>query len=219
MERHWTDRLSEYLDGELGEAEHAEAERHLVGCAECSGVLADLEAVARSAGLLPDEAPAHDLWPGIRDRLEPRAVPARSRDVIPLSPRGRLLVSIPQLIAAGLALMVVSGAAVWIALGGAGAGPASTGAPMALEAQGPDHVVLAAYQPVLAELEAEYEQRRNELDPETIQVVERNLAIIDEAVREARDALAADPGSTFLYGRLAEAMRWRVTVLREAASI
>ena len=45
----WTDRLSEYLDDELPPRERAELERHLLGCAECSGTLAELRQLQGSA--------------------------------------------------------------------------------------------------------------------------------------------------------------------------
>ena len=68
-------------------------------------------------------------------------------------------------------------------------------------------------------LEAEFELRRAVLDPATIQVVERNLAIIDGAIAESRRALEADPSSGFLNGYLAEAMRRKVDLLRQATRI
>jgi hypothetical protein len=135
--------------------------------------------------------------------------------------RRRLMVTVPQLLAAGLAVGVLSAAGAWAALGGPGgtgsrAGP---GASAAVTTALPTDVVLAAYQPGMAELEAEYQRRRDELDPETIRVVERSLAIIDAAILEASEALAADPSSGFLNGRLADAVRMRMTLLRQASSI
>jgi hypothetical protein len=216
IEGHWTDRLSEYVDGELAPADRAAAERHLARCAECADVLADLRALTTSAGLLPDVAPERDLWPGIRDRLSPRgAVSAERARVIPLASRRRVVLSVPQLIAAGLALMLFSATGVWLAMGGgSGVEPALATA----SAARPD-VVLAAYDPAMADLEAEYERRRDQLDPETILVVERNLAIIDVAIQEAREALATDPSSGFLNAHLAETVRRRMNLLREVASI
>ena len=36
-------------------------------------------------------------------------------------------------------------------------------------------------------------EQRDELDPRTVMVIERNLAAIDEAIRQARAALESDP--------------------------
>jgi anti-sigma factor RsiW len=215
IEEHWTERLSEYLDGELEPGERAAAEGHLSRCAECADVLADLRAVMATTALLPDTPPERDLWPGIRERLTGR-VPeaAASPRVIALASRRRVVLSVPQLIAAGLALMLVSAAGMWITLGGA---PPDQ-APVA-EAAWHSDVVLTAYEPAMADLEAEYLSRRELLEPETILVVERNLALIDAAIQEARDALAADPSNGFLNGHLAETVRRRMSLLRQVASI
>jgi hypothetical protein len=237
-EGHWTDRLSEYLDGELGPEERAAAERHLAGCPACAGVLEELGAVVAEARTLPDAAPARDLWPGIQARLAPRAEDGadmvagagaraggpgetgRGR-VIPLAWRRRLVVSVPQLLAAGIAVAVLSAGAVWMVLGGSAgpAGPAGARLAGATVAPTPSDVMLAAYEPAMVTLESEYERRRDELDPETILVVEKNLAIIDAAIEEARRALAEDPASGYLQGHLADAVRQRMNLLRQAASI
>src|SRR6476646_614394 len=65
MTDRWTDRLSEYLDGDLPDNERVALEAHLQECAECPGVLADLrQVVSRAHGLQP-LMPAQDLWPAI----------------------------------------------------------------------------------------------------------------------------------------------------------
>jgi hypothetical protein len=227
---HETDRLSEYLDGGLSADERAEVARHLAACDDCAGVLNELRAVAANAAALPDVPPARDLWPGIQARLAPRrglesaasrGAGALGTPVTRLWSRRRLTVTVPQLLAAGLAVGMLSAGSAWALLdrpSGAGtlAGPAPS---EQTTVPAPSDAVLAAYQPGMAELEAEYERRRGELDPETIRVVERSLAMIDTAIREASEALAADPSSGFLNGRLADAVRMRMTLLRQASSI
>jgi hypothetical protein len=216
---HWTDRLSEYIDGELSLDEQAAADRHLAACPECAALAEELSAVVRAAGTLPVMEPARDLWPTIRARLHGRGLARRPQasmgtGVVSLLARRRLAFSVPQLAAAALAVSLLSGAGAW-ALLRAPDHPATAIA----ELSSPSDVVLAAYEPAMDALEAEYAARRGELEPETILVVERNLAIIDAAIREARDALAADPSSGFLNAHLADAVRRRMNLLREVASI
>ena len=43
MSTHWTDRLSEYQDGELSPAEHAACDAHLAECEMCRTVLRELQ--------------------------------------------------------------------------------------------------------------------------------------------------------------------------------
>ncbi len=60
-------------------------------------------------------------------------------------------------------------------------------------------------------------ERRSELEPETVKVVEDNLAIIDAAVAQARAAVARDPASGFLNERLENALHKKVQLLRTVA--
>ncbi len=218
MSEHVTERLSAYLDGDLDAPDREAVERHLAVCRECSAVLEDLGRVTRAAGALEDREPATDLWPGIAGRLEsrPRIVPI---DAARLRAHRRFSFTMPQLAAAAIALIVLSAAAVWwgsprpgdVALDrpAVGSAPETTGIPVSLEAD-------PAYSDALTDLERAFEASRDRLDPSTVATVERNLAIIDEAIRQTVEALKADPGSTFLYDHLERSRRQKLDVLRQA---
>jgi hypothetical protein len=62
-------------------------------------------------------------------------------------------------------------------------------------------------------------EQRDELDPRTVMVIERNLAAIDEAIRQARAALDSDPANTFLNSHLADARRRKIDLLRHATTL
>lgn len=69
------------------------------------------------------------------------------------------------------------------------------------------------------QLQVLLDTRRGNLEPETVRVVEENLAIIDAAVNQARQAVARDPGSGFLNERLESALQKKVQLLRTVALI
>ena len=126
----WTDRLSDYLDGGLEPAEREALESHLQTCAVCATTLDDLrEVVARSKTLENPASPA-ELWAGIVARIEDEEA-ARKAPVDIRSHRRfidrRFSISLPQALAAGLALVFLSGAGVWLALRGPGVTPAPGG--------------------------------------------------------------------------------------------
>jgi anti-sigma factor RsiW len=116
MNDHWIDRLSEYLDGELPDNERVALEAHLGDCDRCSTTLNDLQRVVRRAQALSPMTPVNDLWPAIARRIG--ATPPQSDAVIDLASRRertrRWAFSLPQLAAASIALMTLSGGAVWL---------------------------------------------------------------------------------------------------------
>jgi anti-sigma factor RsiW len=223
----WTDRLSEYLDGELGSEEQAAIERHLTACPTCRAVLADLRQVVARAGTLADSTiPPADLWPGISAQIAASA--ERARTVTPI--RRRRVFSLPQLAAAAIAAAVASGGLAWWAANHAAAGVSAR--PIAMQpAPAPTSTELPAgvrpaalaaepkYDAAVADLERVLAQGRGTLDPKTVQVVEQNLARIDKAIADARRALAADPNNADLIAHLARTMRWKIDLLRQAAGL
>ena len=75
----------------------------------------------------------------------------------------------------------------------------------------------AALAPEIEQLQDVLQQRRGQLDPSTVKIVEDNLALIDAAVKQARAALQRDPASGFLTERLDNALQKKVELLRTVA--
>lgn len=212
------DRLSEYLDGELSPAAHLEVERHLVDCASCRETLVELRAVVARAAALTDDRPDANLWPAIEERIARDARPA-------VSPFARAVMrrvsfTLPQLAAAALALMVLSGGVVWIARSG---DPRADFDPVS--AEGPRTAVAPVsftdphYDAAVADLEAVLAEQRGRLDPETVRVVEANLAAIDAAIAQSREALAKDPANMYLNNHLASARQRKLALLRRVTAL
>jgi anti-sigma factor RsiW len=247
MTDRWTDRLSDYVDGELSPAEREEMEKHLFTCAECTAVLEEIRSVIARARALDERPPGHDLWPAIAARIGAGS----AAELVELSsgrPSKRLrdrrfAFSLPQLAAACLALIALSGAAAWLARGGlsapAGTAPSQValrdsilpdsgtvppdnggaGARFASTATSPLKFGEPQYDRAVADLERALREGRGRLDPTTVKVVEHNLRTIDRAIEQARLALAADPGSAYLNAHLAETMRRKLELLRRANEI
>lgn len=212
----WVDRLSEYLDRELAPADVRMLEAHLTNCAKCQAVLADLRRVVGHAHALDDRPPVTDLWPGIAESIgtaSPRAARAARR---------RFAFSVPQLLAASLVLMIVSGGTVWYGTRHAGASSSVDQIPSTIPAIGSPVAWTndAPYATAIAQLDSALDEGRKagRLDTTTIRVLEHNLTIIDSAIAQARRALLADPGSAYLNAHLAETMQRKLQLLRGAAS-
>ncbi len=217
MSDRWMERLSEYLDGELPEAERAALETHLATCSDCPVVLADLRRVAARVRSMAVQAPGRDLWPGIASRIG--ATPLRARPI-----GRRWSFSLPQLAAAAVALMTLSGGAVWLTRSNVSA-PATV--PIAAsESPGTTPAAIHAsrsaaqsYAAAVADLEQVLAGGRGQLDSTTVRVIEQNLAVIDRAIAQAQQALNADPANLYLNTHLAETMRRKLDLLRQAATL
>ena len=223
MNDRWTEKLSEYLDGELSVAERQELEAHLTSCEECAAMLERLRRVVTRAQDLEDRPPAGDLWSGIAERIG--AASAEDADIADLAGRRRrkeasrgrrLTFSLPQLAAASIALMVFSAGTAWLASRAASpavdvAGVAGTSSDASFTA--------SSYDAAIAELEQVIGESRDRLDTTTVRVIEENLLIIDQAIAQARRALEQDPASDYLNEHLAATMRQKLEFLRRAAQL
>jgi len=210
MNDQWTNRLSEYLDGELDSTERASLEAHLATCGHCYATLGDLRQVVARAKSLEDSSPTTDLWTGIAREIRREQAPVRRDRLV----RRRFSLTVGQLLAASIALVLLSGGSAWLALQQR---PTNTAEPAAVTQSGPN-TRLAGWtgstDVAIAELQAALVQNEKRLDSSTVRIVRKNLAIINRAIAEARIALRNDPGNAYLNLHLADTMRRKVELLR-----
>lgn len=211
MNTNWTDRLSEYLDGELSVDEAERLESRLAAEPRLRALLEELRAVKRTASAWPDfEAPA-ELWRGVRGRIESAGASAAPSESA--ARRRRLMFTLPQLAAAaGVVLLLGFGIGRMSDSALEPAGGESTTA-VAETAAGP------RYPQFVADLEGRLGAGRDVLDPGTIRVIERSLATIDSAIVQARTALEADPNNVYLNQHLASARAKKLRLLEDATTL
>ena len=210
----WTNRLSEYVDGDLPERDRATLEAHLPTCAECRATLDELRRVVARAQTLDDRSPTADLWPAIARHVGVVSLDARRA-------RRRLSFTVPQLAAAAVVLALLSGASAWLLLRRPDAGPPSqsTTTPTPILTNAGTYEANPRYAAAVANLERVLAQGRGRLDTATVRVIAKNLGIIDRAIRDAQSALAADPANSYLNLHLAQEMRRKLELLRQAAAL
>ena len=212
MDAHPTELLSEYLDDELEPAGRARVQAHLAHCQECRDTLEELRRVVARAQALDDQAVSRELWPGIAALI----------GAGPIVTRRRWSFSMPQLIAAGIALMLLSGGSVAWWLKGQGQGPGTPPAPATMAASVTPRLAAAAdseYRTAVVDLERILRTERSRLDSATVRVLEEKLAIIDRAITEAEQALLADPRNPYLSGHLAQTRLRKLDLLRRAVHL
>jgi hypothetical protein len=140
--------------------------------------------------------PERDLWSGIEPRLG--ATPTRRLGLRERVPRLAIQV------AAAIALLLL-GAALSTAW-------QRRSSPAGFAAE------QTRYNAASAALAERLAREPGALSPDTREVVQRNLAIVDAAIREAEAALASDPGNTSLEQMLIARYEQRLALLRRATA-
>ncbi len=189
------ERLVSYPMSPLSAEERRSIDEHTSRCADCR---ADYQAAsivgARVAGLDRDIQPPSDLWTGIAPRL--RAY------------RGRIEQPLWRMAAAAVLLIAVSSTVTWMLMK----------AP-AREARATFQSLEADYARSTLELTTLYAATRSTMTPATRAVVERNLAVIERALGEAREALRGDPLNSALEAIVATAYRRKIEFLERATTL
>ncbi|HEX2078286.1 MAG TPA: zf-HC2 domain-containing protein [Longimicrobium sp.] len=226
--------LDDFVSGELEPREEREVRRHLMQCESCRAEEQALRALLDEAAALPDEVmPDDDLWQKIAPRLQARAAVAaeteRTPEVRVIGPRPVRPLPWWMLAAASIALVIVT-SLVTLRFAGRGAEPVlatqTAQPPRTGATAGGTPTALAAFRPAeqeyekaITELQAALQARRGQLAPQTVATIEANLRIIDQAIRESRAALAADPNRPELAEMLSDAYDTKLDVLRQAVSL
>jgi hypothetical protein len=234
----FTDRLSEYLDGDLGPEDARRVEAHLHECETCARTLEELRGVVASANTVTDRAVPEDLWPGIAARIRSgasAAAPGQSVEataagtVIPWR-RRRIALSIPQLAAAAILLVALTGGTAWLAgpaalpnapiigaAGGPGAGPGPAGVIPVADTESGSAAV--RYAIAIDELEQALFEPDAPLPPSTEAKIRNSLRTIDRAIEDALRALEEVPTDGYLRQHLTATMRRKVDFLRRTTRL
>ena len=214
--------LHDRIDGALPPADAAVLAAHLATCASCRDLEADLVLVRDAAASLERPIVPAASWTARAARLEQEkliaaAAPARAPW------RGYAWMALAATLLAGIATALA-----WRAGESpraprpfaAATAPASTdgnaGAAKAVEAIEIELRLAAEhYEKAIGALERLAAEDRTRLDPAVAQVVERNLALIDRAIADSRNALQGQPGSLVAQESLFDAYRQKVALLQD----
>ena len=226
--------LSDHLDGDLTPPAERELEQHLLGCEECRITLAELRLVKERARALVDPLAPDDLWAGIASRIgtagttsapSTRSATTLSPKVVALPQRRHFMWQLPQLVAAGFLVFLLGAAAAYFAFQqGVRRGASDSlalGDSSLTTAPGMGSVRLASFDAAkvegeIAELQTVLQRGRGRLDPRTIQVLEHNLQVIQQATEEAKKALAADPANRDLNEYFAGNVQRKLDLMKRA---
>ena len=227
MENRWMDRVSDFVDGELDPTQRALFEGRMAEDEELRRAVLEIESmVGRAASLGPIE-PTRDLWPAIKAGITAASsapTPVRRPGAPAPRPQAGRRAAV---IAAGLAVMVVSASAGWWLRDLGEPLPRSVASIDQPVAPRPAADMAAAnfadQEERLAEsigdLEAVLQQYGDHLDPDTREAILQNLELIDAAIADAHRALEEDPNSDYLHSHIASSMERKVRLLEDATRL
>ena len=202
------DQLGEYIDGTLSAEQQRTVEAHLAICSACRERRDRLASLVGAARALPEEVePPAELWNDVRARIQPR--PIRTRQLWMLAAAAIVLVAVSSAVTALIVRRPTSVVRPSVAP------QAAVVAPLPPAARAVD----ADYAGAIRALNETLAENRHRLDPATIAKVEASLQVIDHAIDEARQALAADPSNLTILDLLASNYERKVELLRRANAL
>jgi anti-sigma factor RsiW len=214
--------IGDYVDGTLDASSVARVESHLRHCRSCQAIVQDLRTMRGATRSLEPQIPPAYLWPRIGAAIE---ADARQRSIRRLFSFGAIPLQ-PALSAAAMVMVLAGG--VWVSWRSVATGDrvsvtTSRTTSDAVAALVPvDEQMQDAeqhYTRVIASLEQIAKTERTTLDTPVAAVVDQNLAVLDQAIGESRDALQKEPSSELAQQSLFEALRSKVALLQDTIAL
>jgi anti-sigma factor ChrR (cupin superfamily) len=222
--------LNAYADGSIDASDHADVERHLASCASCRQMIDDVREILRASGALELREPPVRVWL----RVE-RAIGLEREHATPISASGARgfqpgggRSSVLLWLAAAAALVFATAVGIrYVPSRGGGAGPSGPPAAGTTVAAGD---AAQSVETELREAEAHYENaikgleqianaEQNALDPRTAATLQKNLAVIDQAISESRAAVRSQPSSEPAQQSLVENFKAKIGLLQDTVAL
>jgi len=211
--------LDDYVTGELADDARAPVAQHVAACEICADEVRSLQRVLSRAADLPKSIdPPPEAWDNIKAAiLKDEALLEPARGQLSLIRRHPLLVAL----AASIVVAVLSsvGTASYLNsrasragnIAATSAGTSASFAAFTIEENN--------YLRTVETLQEVLDRQESVLAPETVAQLKASLRTIDEAILEARNALARDPANKVLIDMLSANYRQKVDLLRRTTEM
>jgi anti-sigma-K factor RskA len=219
--------LTDYIDGTLGTDERAEIERHLASCATCRQIVEESRAIKSVAGSLELREPPVRSWARLERaiKLEERPhAPRRSTKWWQPKPLGWLAAAAGLVLATAVGLKYMPTrtqqpppAQTTNESRAANEAASANATAQSVEAelrQAEDH-----YEKAIKGLEQIANAEQDVFDPRTAATLQKNLAVIDQAISESRAALRVEPTSEPAQQSLLESFKAKMALLQDTVAL
>ena len=223
--------LNDYVDDGLAAAGRSEVDVHLRACEVCRATLADLRALGHAAAALDAIDPPERAWTRIERAL--RESPAARRQSQADSRQSsvwrlrsatgdrRLATTLGWFAAAAVLVLAAAAGLRLTRASWTETPPAATveDAPTAQTVEAELRQAEEHYQKAIAGLEQIANAEKSALDPNTAATLQKNLAVVDQAISESRAALRAQPTSEPAQGSLLENFKAKIALLQDTVAL
>jgi anti-sigma factor RsiW len=220
--------INDYVDGTSDPFERNAVEEHLTGCAACRRLVDDLREIKRATGTLELREPPVRAW----GRIERAIKLEQGNSAEKKGPYrffawgdGRKRGTAPYWLAAAAALILATIVGLRFMPGrsqqDSNAGTEMSGsARQAAEAiESELRLAESHYENAIKGLEQAAQSDQDALDPRTAATLQKNLAVIDQAISESRAAMRAQPSSEPAKQSLIENFKTKIGLLQDTVAL
>jgi anti-sigma factor RsiW len=237
----FSDSLGALVDGTIGPDAKRALDEHLKTCVACRTLAADLRRIHDEAARLPRLEPPDALGAKVRARLEAQGrTQSGWRERLAawvVGPTTRPAFGFRLAAVASAMVLVLAVATGYVLIRQRGAQPTTPPAGQASQAtisapagNAADQEFVQSVEMELRTAEEHYEKAiagleqiakadEGALDPQVAAVLQKNLGIIDQAIRDSRVALQSQPTSQVAQATLFEAFRRKVALLQDTITL
>jgi len=221
--------INDYVDGTSDPFERNAVETHLATCEVCRQMVDDLQEIKRVTGTLELREPPVRAWGRIERaiKLEQGNDTARSGSYAFFGKPGwRKPGTIPYWLAAAAVLLLATVVGLRYVPGRNQAGSDGDGVETSASASRAADAIESElrlaeshYENAIKGLEAAAKSDEDALDPRTAATLQKNLAVIDQAISESRAAMRAQPASEPAKQSLIENFKTKIALLQDTVAL
>ena len=213
--------LNDYVDAALAPADRSGVEQHLAACAACRQTVEDLRDIVCAAREMEPLDPPVRAWSRIERAIKLEGAQGPAAEGPAEAGHYRLL---PWLAAAAALVLATTIGLRYVPASRVDA-PATNTASSAGAGDAADSIETelrqaeAHYDKAIKGLEAIANSEQSELDPRTAATLQKNLAVIDQAISESRAAVRSQPNSEPAQQSLIEGFKTKIGLLQDTVAL
>jgi len=211
--------INDYVDGTSDPFERNAVETHLAVCDVCRLLVDDLREIKRATGTMELREPPARAWGRIERAIKLEQGNRAER-------KGSYAFLTPYWLAAAAALLLATLVGLRYLPGRGPAGNSADGVETSASASRAADAIESElrlaeshYENAIKGLEAAAKNDEDALDPKTAATLQKNLAVIDQAISESRAAMRAQPASEPAKQSLIENFKTKIALLQDTVAL